>query len=358
MSKSPKVLPPFKPEEYEDAFSRAVHFSFKGVNTNAMEGGVRLSSKSAFSAPYICVQTLLSQGYDIECDYTKQETSPPSATVFKHLRIAKFGDDKESVGNPDTILDYYQQSTLDHYELNTERLSPRLRQVILPINNGMDDYKVTTPLPSAGMHKLLNAQINESNKNVKSSKEGQHIRRATMGFGGSNPQNAGSLIRHMQSVLFFDAPKESAAEKRALSLFYKGMAIRPDKKVMEEYFTWREAIIQSQGHATGDMANKEQEALFIERLCCGLMNIANRSSNLLQQSVDFLPPSKSLVSDDLDDVQRGLLDPEFRDLAWRRSTADEFAWSIANYSFDNKRTLGFSGSAVQNIAQIAEGFLR
>lgn len=356
-SKTQKELPSFAEEEYRSVFASAIHFSFKAVNTNAMDGGVRLSKEQSFDAPYICAQTLQYQGYKIECDYPKQEKSPPSATIFKHYRISRDGHEKEAVNSPESILAAYEESTRGHLEINTDKISPRMRQLVLPVGADLEEYVVTTPLPAAGLHKLVNEKVNEVNRAAKET-PARYISRGTMGFGGSNPQNAGSLIRYMQSVLIFEAPVESTNARRALSIFYKGMDIRPKKEVMIEYRRWRSGVIERHDHATGDRKSKDIETGYIEQLCNHLLSAANQRSKCLKVSEELLPPSESLVSDDLDHVQRGLLDAKHRNHAWARATAHRFAWAIAQYPFSDGTTLGLGGDAVDAIARKAEEFIR
>lgn len=364
------VLPPFTQEEYQETFSNAVHFSFKAVNTNASEGGVRLSPDQVLDLPYISAQTLQSQGTAIECDYSKQEKSPPSATVFKHYRLSKGVDDKESVANAHEIQITYRDATQSHFEKNTHIVSPRLKQIFLPLNEGHEDYQVTTPLPAAGVSKLINEHVSQTNKDIRlavdapddtlslNNKIARNIRRAEMGYGGSNPQNAGSLVRYMQSPLFFSAPTESAAVKTAFSLYYTGMPISLNKAAMEAYKDWRTTTLLKHGYALSRKADRDTEEGHLTSITNALLRRAKLNENVLLDNAACLPnEGMPLVNDALDTVQKGLLDHRCRDRVWAKEAANIMAWAIATFTFHDDSTLGFNESAVNAIASYIEGVL-
>jgi len=279
-------------------------------------------------------------------------------------------DDKESVANAHEIQIAYRDATQSHFEKNTHIVSPRLKQIFLPLNEGHEGYRVTTPLPAAGLSKVINEHVTQTNnetrlaipspddKSPPDKAIARNIRRAEMGYGGSNPQNAGSLVRYMQSPLFFSAPTESTAVKAAFSLYYTGMPISLNKAAMQAYKDWRTKTLLTHGHALSRKADRNTEEGHLTSIINALLRRAKLNENVLLDNAACLPnEGVPLVNDALDTLQKGLLDHRCRDREWAKEAANKMAWAIAAFTFNDDSTLGFNESAVNAIASHIEGVL-
>ena len=118
---------------------------------------------------------------------------------------------------------------LEGAEHGTHLVDARLRQVLLPTADGIDDknYVALTPLNAAGLGELIGQRVEADieQKNARDEKP-QYRNRALLGYGGSNPQNVGRWVRAMGRAIVFDAPQEQPEMRKAYAIFFRGLQLR------------------------------------------------------------------------------------------------------------------------------------
>ncbi|MCG8313159.1 MAG: hypothetical protein MI976_08080 [Pseudomonadales bacterium] len=343
-----KVLEALSADYYQEVFQNLVHFSFKTVNSNTDAGGIRLSGKDSVpDLGYITARGLLAEGSTLELDYTKNFGKV--ATALKHLRIAKQGSDTEELSNPELPLTTAEQVTSGRHEIGTDHVAPRLRQLLLPLDHSQQNYLSVTPLVAAGLCKHVKQAVIHSNQS-RSETGRRRITTAHLGIGGTNSQNVGSLVREMQSPMFFDAPTESLELKNAYKLHYQGLKLLLPRTVMQAYFEWRhKALKRGGGRVSSSLRARETELGFITQLVEITLQRADRAHALLTEHLASLP-GQALVDPALDLVQRGLLDPAARTSSWRDAFSATLAERIAMFRFSDDRVLGVDQSGQSGIA--------
>jgi hypothetical protein len=133
------------------------HFSCKTVNSNTAAGGVRLGADQALDLPYVSARTLLSEGRSIGLDYLVNAGS--DATVFKRVRQSIGEIDPNDIDGPvfrQAVSEKYQVLSGQHRERGLDSVSPRLRQLLIPVH-GQARYVALTPLGSAGLCETVKA---------------------------------------------------------------------------------------------------------------------------------------------------------------------------------------------------------
>lgn len=340
-------------DQYRNLAASMVHFSFKSVNSNAAGGGVRLSGEDALSLPYVSVRTLLSHKVQIDPDYTKNIGK--TANIAKQIRVIFSGEQPKSEGAADLIRDACMSAFSSRFESNCEVLSPRMRQLLIPIENG---YVALSPIGSGGLCKVINERVKAHNQ---LSEDKVRLRQAQFGIGGANPQNVGGLVREMQRPLFFESPSESQDIKAVLSIHYKGIPLAIPHELAFEYRAWRESEkAKNEGRIPTDMKTRKKEEVFSKRFASAVLSRGTVALNILKGHREYLPESgQPLVCGKVDEIVRGAIDPAERTKDWEY----QFSWRLANqiaaYKFkDEQGGLGLDDGAIARIAKWIEEGLR
>lgn len=291
----------------------------------------------------------------VPLDYTRN--AGKTATVIKQIRQVASSEPPEGVPNEhlEAIQQVTEQSTASAYEEGANWISPRLRQILLP--KGQGEYIAITPLGSSGLSAVLNQKL------AALPDSGKKFRQALLGFGGSNPQNVGALVREMRNPLLFKAPTEDPVARQVLSIHFKGIKLWLPRKQMEDYRAWRDRQIQIGGGVMpSDMRIRQQEAELVGAIARVVIQRGRRARELLETHRDLLqvaPESDFLLSPELDDdVVRGLIEPEARDAKWAERFGDRIAKAIAAYSFGKGEVMPLADSAVTQIARWIEESIR
>lgn len=328
-------------EDYRQAAATLVHFSTKGVNSNAEAGGVRLGPDDGLSLPYVSARCLLARGVVLAADYTKNAGS--TATLVKQIRMVASGEHGETLEAAEAIQAAVAQAQAGHYETGTDTVSPRLRQLLLPKGGG--EYLAITPLPAGGLSAIINERVRayheDINEAYKQAGDGptdhipRRLRLATLGIGGTNPRNVGSLALEMQTALVFDAPAENPALRDAYRIHYQGIPIRLPYRAMLAWRRWRDrAEILNDGSLPTNLEAREQEQALLLDMAQAVLRSGTEAFQLLRRHQDELPAGKWLA-DGLDDpVIRGLIDPGERDNSWPRQFGERLAAEIGRYAPD------------------------
>lgn len=355
---------PFAESRYRDAIGRMVHFSTKTVNSNAREGGIRLTPEQQLNdLPYVSLRTMMRCIPEVDTDYTGNAAQ--MGPIAGHIASCK--SDKP---NPDfkatkqdiaMILGLYRESLSTRAEIGCEYVSPRLRQLLIPKPSEKTGYVAITPLRSAPFCAIVNKEAEKIRSlSKKDPKRFAFVKTAYLKFGGNNPQNIGRLVKYTQTPLLFQGPTENKNVKRAFSIFYNGIPIVPWKKDMDQYREW---VVQKthEGGKDGrkmNMKNRIEEAAIIGRIVRHILYTGDAARDVLIKSREYLPPSEGMVADSVSLVKRGVIDPELRTQAWAKQFCAEVARAILEFKFKAKgrregETLDVDIAAIENWAMEA-----
>jgi hypothetical protein len=381
--KQKKEWKQFPLPEYCRFAKKMVHFSFKTVNSNCAGGGVRLGPDDGLNLPYVAARVLLARGVPLEVDYIDNGNKPPldrkllpektiyTAKISNQIRTALYDEGPEDATDAKRVAEACRPIVATHHEENCQKISPRLRQLLLPKG---DSYVAVTPLGAGSLNATFNAMVTAHNKShsdaVKSAKtqterdqiRTRYLRQAQFGIGGSKPQNVGSLARAMQTPLYFEAPPESLRVRSALFVHHNGIRLAISRNLAERYRDWlREIRKDHEGVMPASMKIRQKHQQFIQQIIDEALGRGRWAKALLLENQDHLPnDGDPLVSEEVDPVIRGLIDPVLRLSDWEY----RFAWLLANrlavYEFrdqygDVEGTLELDNDAVAQIAQIIKG---
>jgi hypothetical protein len=227
-----------------------------------------------------------------------------------------------------------------------------VRQVLFP--HPEHGYVALAPLGSSAFAGHL-ADVWWSRQEQTKERGGRWLKQAFMGFGGSNPQNAGRLMRRMQRPFVFFAPRENREIRRAIAIHYKGSEIVLPRALMEDYRAWREQALTSNA-LRSDIRSRREEHRYIQALVRAALRRAREDEALLARYADALPGGEAsgLVSPDAPLVAAGLADHSRRARGWVRAFAEAMASRIASYRYRDEKRLGLSDPAIASIAAAIE----
>lgn len=345
---------------YQDVAAKLVHFSAKGVNSNAEAGGVRLAPAAGLSLPYVSARCLLAHGATLQTDYTKNAGN--TATVVKQMRKLQSGEHGETPAEAEKALAVITQAQASGYQEGTEFVSPRLRQLLLP--RGNNDYLAVSPLPCGGLSKEINSRVQAHTvKQARGSGEGEiphRLRVGILGVGGANPQNVGSLVREMQTVLVFGAPRENQGLRAAYRLHHSGIRIGLPHAAMQAWCRWRDkAKAGNDGKIPTDMRSREAERDLLQNVTQAVLQSGREALALLESQREQLPNGQLLSAGFEDAVIRGLIDPTERDKDWPRQFGVRVAEAISHYSFGEKQGgIALDSGSLDHIASLVEEVAR
>lgn len=331
---------PFTTAEYREVASRSVHFSAKGVNSNAEAYGIRLSGDAALPLPYVSVRCLMARDVPFATDYTKNTGN--IATVFKQMRALASGEADIDPEEARTHLAAIAEAETPPCIEGTHAVNPRLRQILLPKG---ESYVAVTPLPSGGLSREINRRVKAHHEKVTEARKDaspdapapEYLRLGTLGVGGANPQNVGSLVREMQTVLCFAAPAEDPELRIAYSLHYRGLRPGLPRRLMVAWRDWRDAAkARNKGLIPTDMASRDAERDLLLAVGRAVLSQGERARQRLEAQRDRLPGGWLLSPDLADAMTRGLIDPAERGRDWPRQFGERVARIIGAYVFPDR----------------------
>lgn len=338
----------YPPKTYQKETESLVHFNSKTVNSNASLVGIRLGADAAVDLPYISLRTLLGSGLSFPLDYAEGGAS--KAGIVKQINQV-LADSPDAAGataeEKKAIVAGVNAANASGYSTGTEYVDHRLRQVLVPKKDAPGGYVSMTPITASSICPLFftkeHGLVPQHNEAVKAEPEGprRKLRQARFGIGGSNPHNAGSLVRIiMQRPLMVAAPGASASTRDAFSLYHKGLALNVHtpglfRQAVQQYVHFREAMLNPHSDdAAITLKEREQEEALITAIAQAVLDMAADARDLLIRHAHLLPeedplheldpPRHALVSPLVRPAEmRGLLDPPLRERCdnWPRSMA-------------------------------------
>lgn len=349
----------FTPEQYQETIEELVHFSVKTTNSNAPKGGVRLAADESLQLPYVSARTLMAADQQIPMDYTAN--AGKTATIIKQAKLVLSGEAVHASDDEQKTVQAAIASTIkSHQEIGLDFVSPRLRQLLLPKDNG---YVSVTPLTAGGTCQLINEKVKAHDEAVKLEREKikqakkeakkdlpkpklTRITTAVFGLGGANPQNVGSLVRKMQRPMVFFSPTGDTAPKQVLSLFHNGCRIVLPKKLLFKLRLWLTQEKNSDNQLPTKQAIQDQFKDFIIQFVQAILLQGKQAYHQLITNQHLLPKTsteKNLVSSEAPLVEQGLIDSRLRDSEWKLQLTEQLATTITEFNFhDQEGGLGLN----------------
>jgi len=320
-------------EDYAQICARLVTFSNKTVNSNAVPGGIRLGPEQALKLPYVSARTLLGAGVVLALDYMKDASK---SSLVKQLNMIAKGVAPIAADEAKRIVDVFSETTSQGAQFGTDKICPRLRQLLLP---RQDDYVTVTPLSAGGVSREIYTAVRAHNDRLHDAPNDpqRRIPLAVFGLGGSRSINVGLLADDMQHPLVCFAPTESPPLKAALSMHFKGLTVFLPHSLMRKFRDWCVSCRQRNGGLIStNMLTRDAEIDHIHAVARAILAQGEDARQRLLTYQHWLPAGgEPLVSAHVDPVVRGLIDPTLRDKGWPRAFAEQLARRIANYRFDD-----------------------
>ena len=356
-------------ETYRKTAEKLVHFSSKTVNSNASAAGIRLTASDGLGLPYVSARTLMHAGVELELDYA--EGGAAQAGIIKQIMACKTNDPFANAASAEekaSIPPLLKKIHDERFELGTDKVDLRLRQLLIPKENAPGGYVAVTPVTSGSVCHLLfnnenglvprhNQKASDALKNKKETSPYTFIEQARMGIGGANPQNVGRLTRNMQQPILVSAPKQDTRLRHAFSLYYKGMTLDfsrygPFWDVLIAYSIYRDELTnKAKNTMQPTMKTRDGETRQFHDFGALVEDQAQKAFSILSRHREDLPQEHpiengavseyELVSRKVPGVLRGLIDPRLREkdyqknkagreMNWPREIADHLTRAITN----------------------------
>lgn len=335
----------------DDALAHFIHFNGKLVNSNSKPTGVRLAQSRSLDLPYISVQTLQAEKAFIPIDFlgNPQKEAKKVWDTYKQ---------KNEEGHPQQF-EYFEKLASEGSCVGTESISPRLRQLLIPRDPTGESYVAITPLPSAGLSKLLNdhreawyTSVDEDLDAHSKIQLPQMIAARAKQVGGANPQNVCPLAREVRPMVFDNLPYLDDKAKKAFSIFYNGPHLKIPVIWAEQYAAFIKKNIDQLSRSWVE----RQEQATIWSLIDILESQAAQAASLVEQFRDRLPPG----TPDLPPLEVGWLYPTQRDIFWTGLRADWVIRQLKGYQLKSsgkseRIPLGLNENDLQRIRKILRG---
>lgn len=230
-----KVLEPVTHGELVEALRRCVHFTGKATNTTIEAVGVRLGGEvrprpvarrvprflsargiagDAGGAHALAVDFLFggAAGRDAKLAGQAATVSGPGVATQSPSVQALYSDAMRSVTQVPATL-------------GADVLDARLRQVLLPWGKaeGPSVYLAATPLSSGAVGRLVEQALERIAQRAEELQAGQtqpRAQRAAYPIGGTKPQNAGVLTRHLVGPWVQPVPSATLEARAAMAIFH------------------------------------------------------------------------------------------------------------------------------------------
>lgn len=343
--------------DYAQAIGEMVDHSFKIVHSAILGGGVRVSSDKGVKLPYVSVRMLL--GHDVPV-LTDQFGKGPTA-IRIHQQITAVAEGLADHAPADDVA--WIQQLLDGARKTTfvkcKSLSPRLRQILLPTDQG---YLSVTPLSSAGVAvqiasgiKALSDQVAEQSKKKDAPSTLRKIRRGSTPFGGSKPFNVGNLVYKISQPMVGAFPIADNELRHAISVFYTGCtSLGLPSSLVNSYTKWRN---NASGETYSNATMRDEHRAFLKRFTKHWLSIGQDARDLLLEHRDDLPSQDQLCSPNLSAFHRGLIQPDLRDSNWIYAFASRLAHHVSKLEKDNDRRFEYTQTEINDMSTIVRSLL-
>lgn len=347
----------FDPDQYELAINEMVHHSFKITHSNITSGGVRVSRDKGLQLPYVSVRSLIGNGQSVLTDTVGK--GPASIKIHKQITAVALGQASNAPVEEVEMIQGFLATASDTPYVKCESISPRLRQILLPTDDG---YLAVSPLSAVGIGAMLGDSVKQHNDRVdEQNKDKQNTDRplkkitwASIQIGGSKPVNVGSLAYKMHRPLVASFPLSNNPLRHALSLHHKGLELtRFPSKLVQEYVQWRNEL---SGKIAGDMESRTRLTVFLGRFARHWLNIGADAHELLKEHADAIP-GQSVTSETLNAFDRGLIECRLRDSSWNYQFASRLAKNIALLEKDEKRQFEYTKTDINTMGTLIRGIL-
>jgi hypothetical protein len=325
------------------------------VNSNTPAFGVRIAKAGRRDLPYVAVNTL--DPSTVPADYEKNAGS--TATLLAQISAVREDrlSDFESAPLEDlAAINKAVEALETSYETPSSTVGMRLRQVI--VQDGMGQDVALTPLQSAGFSAVLQERLEEERERFPKHRKRP---RGFLGLGGANPQNVGRHVRAMGDPLWFRAPIEDLAVRKALAIHYRGISFSIPKAQLHDYYGWRQPIVERhRGVFSSDLDTRNIETGKLRDMVRAVLAHAADAAALQEEYREYLPEGRT-VSAGLPRIQQGLMDKTLRDGGWVREFARELYRGLLDarlYIRGEWRTLGIGQIESERWIGILEDLIR
>lgn len=346
-------------EDEQQVINQCVTHSFKYTNSNCESGGLRVSSERHLDTPLLCSMTV-NRKHLIIADYQKNsDVTPVTRSIRDILSISTeikedvYDDEKDKMVTkkreviervPDLKAAYIEMLGTD-FESEIKMIDPRLRQILLPLNYGNKDsqYNSIIPLACGGLSRLVMDEVNNHNFNFnpERDKESYFIKTSKLGFGGSNAQNSGYMLKLGGIIpqIYTESPGVGADLSELFSVYYNGIKLFVnDSDVVAIY----NHLISGNKKETVDFRIKKEKLLF--NLVSPVLNKAKKIYGDLQANINDLPGKGLRIFDNhLDLFQQRLITGENWDRYWKRTFCEEMS-EVTEAKLKELGLPGFNGN--------------
>ena len=352
---------------YTASIREAVHYSAKTVNSNAFAAGIRLASTDTLDAPYLTVSSIGPN--QVPVDYLQNA----GRIATHHKKFGALHDPAQRArfiavpADEEAAMAAALPLLLDGVEHGTHFVDARLRQVLLPTADGIDDndYVALTPLNAAGLSELIRQRIEADIEQKKARGESPQYRdRALLGYGGSNPQNVGRWVRAMGRAMVFDAPQEQPAMRKAYAIFFKGLQLGEQlKPQLDAYAQWRhKELVDNNGRMNGDLASRTKEAALLTAISTRALMLGE-AAEVHQMQYWALDPNAELTNSGVAQIEREIVDTRLRDGTFNKRLARWVTGLVKGHSYrppgeSDLVSIGLSGDDAARLSTVIEGVAR
>lgn len=343
--------------DYAQAIGEMVDHSFKIVHSAILGGGVRVSNDKGAKLPYISVRTLLGHNQAVLTDQFGK--GPTSIRIHQQITAVAEGLADHAPASDVAWIQQFLDSARQTPFVKCKSMSPRLRQILLPTDQG---YLSVTPLSSAGVAvqlashiKTLSDQVAEQSKQKDTPSTLRKIRRGSTPFGGSKPFNVGNLVYKINQPMVAGFPIADNELRHAISVFHTGCrSLSSPSSLINSYTKWRN---DASGEISSNVKLRDEHRAFLKRFTKHWLSIGQDARDLLLEHRGDLPSQDQLCSPNLSAFHRGLIQPELRDSNWIYAFASRLANHVSKLEKEDARQFEYTQTEINDISTIVRSLL-
>jgi len=347
--KKPPKLAVWKPvdqAQVQDVIAHLFHFSSRPINTNAAPVGIRIRAATGDDLPLVGISTL--PPGTVPLDYVRGARDAGLAKQIAAITDASDVAMFESIPENDAATIESSLGVLAQpAEFGTGRLDARLPQVLWPLdpeNPNSSDYIALTPLPSTGLAAVVGRRADAIGDRARERAEAaspktrwHRFERTVLEYGGTKTHNVARHARAMQRPLVFSGPVSNEETRRAWREHHQGISWLCARQEIDDWLEFRRRRLAS-GSTRSDARSRSAEARMIRAIARGTLRRARAVESRLLDKLKSGPGD--LVSADLDEDTRALIDRSLRTADWPVKFATRLLGNLARAEFrQGKSTL-------------------